>query len=166
MSESRMSGEPHVRIDRGRLAEPTPTARQNMHPFGKPRGLSLPDLPVPAEPAAYLTKWFGPDSLRVRRREPDGMTFDVDLHAPRFRTVTMSTFGPRSLYMSRSRCSLAVAAGKLKACPGVANPRPSSTLVEGRRDGAVPPRRHEDRGEAARPASRGPVARAPFFDAG
>jgi hypothetical protein len=26
-----------------------------MHPVGKPRGLSLPDLPVPAEPAAYLT---------------------------------------------------------------------------------------------------------------
>lgn len=56
MSESRMSREPHVRIDRGRLAEPTPMVRQNMHPFGKPAGLSLPDLPVPAEPAAYLTR--------------------------------------------------------------------------------------------------------------
>ena len=30
-------------------------ARQNKHPVGKPVGLSLPDLPVPAEPAAYLT---------------------------------------------------------------------------------------------------------------
>ncbi len=39
-----MSGEPHVRIDRGRLAELTPTARQNMHRYGKPAGLSLPDL--------------------------------------------------------------------------------------------------------------------------
>jgi len=26
-----------------------------MHPLGKPEGLSLPDLPVTAEPAAYLT---------------------------------------------------------------------------------------------------------------
>ena len=30
-------------------------ARQNKHLFGKPMGLSLPDLPVTAEPAAYLT---------------------------------------------------------------------------------------------------------------
>jgi len=32
--------------------------RQNEHPVGKPVGLSLPDLPVTAEPAAYLTKRF------------------------------------------------------------------------------------------------------------
>lgn len=45
-----------------------------MHPFGKPTGLSLPDLPVPAEPAAYLTErlagrlvvkwWSNPCGLR------------------------------------------------------------------------------------------------------
>jgi len=50
-----MSGEPHARIDRGRLAKPTLMARQNMHPSGKPMGLSLPDLPVAAEPADYPT---------------------------------------------------------------------------------------------------------------
>ncbi len=43
-------------IDRGRLATQTPMARQKEHPIGKPTGLSLPDLPVPAEPAAYLTR--------------------------------------------------------------------------------------------------------------
>jgi len=53
-----MSGEPHVRIDRGRLAELTPMARQKEHPVGKPVGLSLPDLPVLAEPAAYLTNRY------------------------------------------------------------------------------------------------------------
>ena len=50
-----MSGEPHVRIDRGRLAEPTSMARQNKHLPGKPEGLSLHDLTMKAEPAAYLT---------------------------------------------------------------------------------------------------------------
>ena len=30
-------------------------ARQNMHPLGKPEGLSLSDLMMMAEPAAYLT---------------------------------------------------------------------------------------------------------------
>ena len=48
--ENLMSG-----IDRGRLAEPTSMARQNMHPLGKPEGLSLSDLTMMAEPAAYLT---------------------------------------------------------------------------------------------------------------
>ena len=55
MSESWMSGEPHVQIDRGRLAKPTSMARQNKHPSGKPVGLSLPDPKSHAEPAAYLT---------------------------------------------------------------------------------------------------------------
>jgi len=32
-----MSGELHVRIDRGRLAEPTSMARQNMHLRGNPQ---------------------------------------------------------------------------------------------------------------------------------
>lgn len=32
------------------------SARQNEHPSGKPAGLSLPDLPAPAEPAAHLTE--------------------------------------------------------------------------------------------------------------
>ena len=49
-----MSGEPHVRIDRGRLA--TQFHGQTEHaPTGKPKGLSLSDLQSPAEPAAYLT---------------------------------------------------------------------------------------------------------------
>jgi hypothetical protein len=42
-------------IDRGRLAEPTSMARQNKHLDGKPGGLSLSDLTMTAEPAAYLT---------------------------------------------------------------------------------------------------------------
>lgn len=40
----------------GAAGRATTMARQNKHPFGKPMGLSLPDLPVTAEPAAYLTK--------------------------------------------------------------------------------------------------------------
>jgi hypothetical protein len=30
-------------------------ARQNMHRYGNETGLSLPDLQIPARPAAYLT---------------------------------------------------------------------------------------------------------------
>jgi hypothetical protein len=33
-------------------------ARQNKHLAGKPEGLSLPDLTMTAEPAAYLTDSF------------------------------------------------------------------------------------------------------------
>jgi hypothetical protein len=42
-------------LDRRRLAKPTSMARQNTHPYGKPSGLGLPDLPRCAAPAAYLT---------------------------------------------------------------------------------------------------------------
>lgn len=51
-----MSGEPHVRIDRGRLARQPSMARQNTHRQGNDAGLSLPDLTMPARPAAYLAR--------------------------------------------------------------------------------------------------------------
>jgi hypothetical protein len=42
-------------------------ARQKDHPVGKPVGLILPDLPVLAEPAAYLTVLFRGACLRPGR---------------------------------------------------------------------------------------------------
>jgi hypothetical protein len=53
-----MSGEPHVRIDRGRLAKANTHGEAEHAPSGKPEGLSLSDLPVTAEPAAYLTFYW------------------------------------------------------------------------------------------------------------
>ena len=64
MSESRMSGEPHVRIDRGRLAEPTPMARQKPCTQQETKGTE------PARPTGDSRTSRLPYHLRWRRQQP------------------------------------------------------------------------------------------------
>ena len=77
-----MSGEPHVRIDRGRLEQRSAHGEAEHAPARKHAGLSLPDLQMPSRPAAYLTTRAGrlhrPGGRRPSRPQPCPLPYARD----------------------------------------------------------------------------------------